>query len=229
MSVVAMLFAMNKDGLTTTSVRTHNNASTHAAATTRRPRSTTMIEADILRLSSIPWAAALINDKRWTPTLSSNRVVKRTGEDSFFAETLDTGRTIRTMLMLRPTQEQEGDFVYEELLVILDLGDGLNGYPQVLHGGFAATLLDETCGGLIQLNVFEKVRRLGSQHAMNYLTAYLNTVYKKPVPVPGPVLCTAKIERHDGRKVYVRATVEDGEGTVYTTGECLFIEAKPKL
>lgn len=130
-----------------------------------------MIENDIAKLSSIPWAAALISDKRWTPTVSSNRKSKPTGEDSFFAETLDTGRTIRTMLTLRPTFEEEDDLVYKELLVILDLGDGLNGYPKVLHGGFAATLLDEACGGLIQLNVFEKVRRLGSQHAMNYLTA----------------------------------------------------------
>ncbi|KAJ4412304.1 hypothetical protein N0V91_000775 [Didymella pomorum] len=188
-----------------------------------------MIESDIVRLSAIPWAAKLINDKRWTPTKSSNRSAKPTGEDSFFAETLGTDRTIRTMLTLRPSKEEEGDQAYKELLVILELGDGLNGYPQVLHGGFAATLLDETCGGLIQLNVFEKVKKLGSQHAMNYLTAYLNTVYKKPVPVPGPLLCTAKIERQEGRKLFVRATVEDGEGTVYTTGECLFIEMRPKL
>lgn len=130
-----------------------------------------MIQSDIAKLSTIPWAAELINDKRWTPTLSSNRFTKPTGEDSFFAETLDTGRTIRTMLTLRPTEDQEGEWMYKELLVILDLGDGLNGYAQILHGGFATTLLDETCGGLIQLNVFEKVRRFGSQHAMNYLTA----------------------------------------------------------
>lgn len=57
----------------------------------------------------------------------------------------------------------------------------------------------------------------------------LNTVYKKRIPVPGLVLCTAKIERQDGRKVYVRATIEDGEGTVYTTGESLFVETKPRL
>jgi hypothetical protein len=130
-----------------------------------------MIEADIVSLSVIPWAAKLINDKRWTPTESFNRFPKPTGEDSFFAETLDTGRTIRTMLTLRPTGEKEGDLVYKELLVILDLGDGLNGYPQVLHGGFAATLLDEACGGLIQLNVFEKIKKLGPRHNMNYLTA----------------------------------------------------------
>lgn len=130
-----------------------------------------MIEADILKLSSIPWAAKLINDKRWTPTVSYNRMPKSTGEDSFFAQTLDTGRTIRTMLTLRPVEEGEGDMIYKELLVIVDLGDGLNGFPDVLHGGFAATLLDESCGGLIQLNVFEKVKKAGSQHAMNYLTA----------------------------------------------------------
>lgn len=130
-----------------------------------------MIEADIVRLSAIPWAAKLINDKRWTPMESSNRFPKPTGEDSFFAETLDTGRTIRTMLTLRPTEEEEGNMVYKELLVILDLGDGLNGYPQVLHGGFAATLLDEACGGLVQLNMFEKMKKLGPRHNMNYLTA----------------------------------------------------------
>ena len=132
---------------------------------------TIMTEADITKLSSIPWAATLINDKRWTTTPSSNRFPKSTGEDSFFAETLDTDRTIRTMLTLRPTREEDGDLAYRELLVIIDLGDGLNGYPQVLHGGFAATLLDEACGGLIQLNVFKKIKRLGSQYAINYLTA----------------------------------------------------------
>jgi thioesterase superfamily protein 4 len=42
-------------------------------------------------------------------------------------------------------------------------------------------------------------------------------------------MCTAKIERQDGRKVYVRATIEDGSGTVYSIGEALFIEVKAKL
>lgn len=59
--------------------------------------------------------------------------------------------------------------------------------------------------------------------------ADLNTVYKKPIPVPGPVLCTARIDRQDGRKVYVRATIEDGEGTVYTTAESMFVSSKPRL
>jgi thioesterase superfamily protein 4 len=130
-----------------------------------------MMEAEISKLSSVPWAAALIGDQRWTPITSFNRGSKPTGEDSFFATTLNTDRTIRSMLTLRPTKEEADDMLYKELLIIVDLGDGLNGYPQVLHGGFASTLLDETCGSLIQLNMLERVRRFGSQHSMNYLTA----------------------------------------------------------
>jgi thioesterase superfamily protein 4 len=51
------------------------------------------------------------------------------------------------------------------------------------------------------------------------------------VPTPGKLLCTAKIERYDagGRKLYIRATIEDGNGIVYTIGEALFVKAMTKL
>jgi thioesterase superfamily protein 4 len=42
-------------------------------------------------------------------------------------------------------------------------------------------------------------------------------------------MCTAKIERQDGRKVYVHATIEDGSGMVYSIGKGLFIEVRSKL
>jgi acyl-coenzyme A thioesterase PaaI-like protein len=57
----------------------------------------------------------------------------------------------------------------------------------------------------------------------------LNTNYKKPVPTPGVVLCTAKFERQERNKTYVSATIEDGMGMVYTRGEGMFIEVKQKL
>jgi hypothetical protein len=105
-----------------------------------------MDDALIAELSSIPWAAALINDRKWTVIRTSSRSPKPTGEDSFFAETLSTDRTIRSILTFRPTQEEEDDLAYKEIKTIVDLGAGLNGYPQIVHGGFAATLLDEACG-----------------------------------------------------------------------------------
>ena len=56
------------------------------------------------------------------------------------------------------------------------VGDGLNGYPQICHGGFVATMLDEVCGILIVLNMeksIERVKESGgtSTPSMNYMTA----------------------------------------------------------
>ncbi|KAF1831350.1 hypothetical protein BDW02DRAFT_57899 [Decorospora gaudefroyi] len=194
-----------------------------------------MEEASITQLSSTPWAAALLNDPNWIPIRTASRSPKASGEDSFFAETLSTDRTIRALLTLRPSKQEEGDLAYKEIRTIVVLGTGLNGYPSIVHGGFAATLLDEMCGILIMLNLEEKARRLKElgrvASAPSYFTAYLNTAYKKPVPTPGKLLCTAKIERQDAgnRKLYVRATIEDGEGTTYTIGEALFVKAATKL
>lgn len=57
----------------------------------------------------------------------------------------------------------------------------------------------------------------------------LNVTYKKPVPTPGVLLCAAAFDRRERNKIYIRGTIEDGEGTVYTTGEGLFVEVMAKL
>ena len=36
----------------------------------------------------------------------------------------------------------------------------------------------------------------------------------------------AHVERHEGRKVFVHASVENGEGEVYAKGVALFIEPR---
>jgi thioesterase superfamily protein 4 len=124
-----------------------------------------MDDTIIAELSSTPWAAALINDRKWTAITTNSRSPKPTGEDSFFAETLSTDRTIRSLLTFRPTQEEDDDLAYKEM--------GLNGYPQIVHGGFAATLLDEVCGILVMLvRKVQGQRELGQTVARpNYFTA----------------------------------------------------------
>ena len=53
--------------------------------------------------------------------------------------------------------------------------------------------------------------------------------YKKPLPTPSVVMIKAKLDpRSGGRKLYIRATLEDGNGTEFTTTEALFLEVKRK-
>jgi hypothetical protein len=115
--------------------------------------------ASIAHLSRIPWCNALINDPAWTPTRTASRVPKASSEDSFFAETLGTDRTIRHCLTLRRSEAKDADVQFEEVRTIMELGDGLNGHPRICHGGFVATMLDEVCGVLITLNLEGKMRR----------------------------------------------------------------------
>ncbi|KAF2712481.1 hypothetical protein K504DRAFT_373193 [Pleomassaria siparia CBS 279.74] len=183
----------------------------------------------ISHFSQVPWCAALINDPAWIPTQTTSRVPKPTSEDSFFAETLGTNRTIRQCLTLRPSQAESDEPKYREVRTLMDLGSGLNGHPNICHGGFVATMLDEVFGVLITLNLGKKMERLkmqGSRSQLTCFTAYLNTNYKKPVSTPGVILCTAKFIRQDRNKIYANGTIEDGNGTVYSTGEAMFIETQ---
>jgi acyl-coenzyme A thioesterase THEM4 len=129
-----------------------------------------MDDASISRLRSIPWVASLINDPKWTCTKTGSRLPKASSEDSFFAETLATDRTIRSCLTLRTTEEADDDLPYKEIVTIVELGDGLNGYPKVCHGGMLATLLDEVCGVLIISNTAKIAEREQSLET-SYMTA----------------------------------------------------------
>lgn len=187
------------------------------------------------RVMAIPWVAQLVNDPKWTPARTGSRLPKPSSEDSFFAETLATDRTVRACLTLRASELADDDLPCKEIVTIVEIGDGLNGYPNLVHGGMLATLLDEVCGVVIVLSTeinLERAKASGlSDKAIGaqYMTAYLNTSYRKPVPTPGTLLCTAKVERQEGRKLYVRGTIEDGAGTVYTVGEAMFIKMVQKL
>jgi thioesterase superfamily protein 4 len=60
---------------------------------------------------------------------------------------------------------------------MMDLGDGLNGHPKILHGGFVATMLDEVCGVLITLNLVKKMERLQSQGSRSQLNGFTACEY----------------------------------------------------
>jgi thioesterase superfamily protein 4 len=130
-----------------------------------------MDDASSSRLESIPWVARLIKDPKWTRTPTGSRLPKASSEDSFFAETLATDRTIRSCLTLRTTEEADDDLPYQEIVTVVELGDGLNGYPKVCHGGMLATLLDEVCGVLITSNTAKVAERAEQPLEMSYMTA----------------------------------------------------------
>lgn len=84
------------------------------------------------------------------------------------------------------------------------------GSPGLLHGGDAAWLIDCMCGLLIEES--STVSR----------TASLTLDYRAPTPLDAELTLRSAIERQDGRKVWVVATIE-AEGTVTVEARGLFI------
>ncbi|MCJ1304953.1 hypothetical protein MMC08_007766 [Hypocenomyce scalaris] len=186
---------------------------------------------DVLHFQSIPWCAKLLADPRFTAAPTGSRSPKRSTEDSFFAETLQTDKTVRACLSLYcipspPSCDSAPSPRIQEVRTLISLGSGVNGYPRIAHGGFVATLLDEGMGILMEAN---KDKGSGRDNGNAIVTAFLNVKYRRPVPTPGIVLVTAKYTKVMPRKQFMRASVEDGEGTVYAEAEALFVEIREKL
>jgi acyl-coenzyme A thioesterase THEM4 len=93
-----------------------------------------------------------------------------------------------------------------------------NGHVDTCHGGFIGVVLDEALGNVAEIE---------RPHDKATMTAYLKVDYKKPVRTPSKILCRAKVYKKEGRKMWVTGTIEDGEGTILTIAEGLFLVVEP--
>ncbi|MGW0043305.1 PaaI family thioesterase [Rhodococcus sp. NPDC003348] len=70
------------------------------------------------------------------------------------------------------------------------------GGPEVAHGGWTSAVMDELAGHTLTLN---------GEFAV---TGTLTVVYRRPVPIGWELFGRAWIDRREGRKNFVRATLE---------------------
>lgn len=175
---------------------------------------------------SAPWAQAIINDPTWEPVYLFGREVfpPPSTENALMAVTLDRPDGVRAIAAFNRfpppgPSSSPAQHVGLETRMLVSLGTAVNGHSGICHGGFIGTLLDEVSGQIVW-QVF------GS----NIVTADMSVQYKKMLPTPNVVLCRAWLEKEpERRKVWVRASVEDGLGGVYATGTTLFIQTKSKI
>jgi acyl-coenzyme A thioesterase PaaI-like protein len=102
------------------------------------------------------------------------------------------------------------------------------GYPRITHGGLTAAIVDEAMGFLFY--------SLRSHAALPFrgpaFTARLEVNYQRKIPA-GRLLCvTAEVERMEGRKLCMKATVADrppghADARVYATATALFVSPRP--
>lgn len=134
-----------------------------------------------------------------------------------FQHTLYTDRGIRAHLSFRRRcNEPESIFPWEECF-LLSIGDGVDGAKGRAHGGFNSLVLDHICGHAASHTL---------KNDPNPATATLTTDYKAPIPTPSVLFTRGWVIEHSGRKVWVRAVIQDGDGKILAAGKALFIATK---
>ncbi len=89
------------------------------------------------------------------------------------------------------------------------------GYPDRMHGGIAATLLDETIG------------RAGFISGYWTFTAKFEVKYRKPIPLGQEITIVGEVTRERGRMMEGRGEVRLADGSVAVEGSGLFVKLKP--
>ncbi|KAJ8119533.1 hypothetical protein ONZ43_g3534 [Nemania bipapillata] len=182
-----------------------------------------MESQDYAHFAAIPWCTRHLQGDRLIIKTSPSRTIKPTGEDALFSETLNSESTIFRLLQVYEEPLSRTERV-NEVKAFLTLGSGLNGYPDVCHGGLVTTILDEATGMLIPINQERKSIPSGT-----FMTAYLNTKFIRPVPTPITILARTWFTKVEGRKLFMQGTIEDENGIVLVQAEALYVQLKNSL
>ena len=94
-------------------------------------------------------------------------------------------------------------------------GPETEGPPGHVHGGAQASLLDEVMGAAAWL----------SGHKV--LAAKLEINFRKPLPLLTVLTARSRIERIDGKKVYVRSELVSDADVILSEGSGLFVVINP--
>lgn len=191
----------------------------------------------------VPWIARKLNRPGTIVRVSGSRKPKADTEDSLWAEILKTPRTIRSTVSFYQNPQNDNDSV-SEVTTVLSVGNGMNGHPEILHGGITATMLDESMGIHQSVN-FERAHlrdvKVGKAfgelppHEVSAFTRELKVQYLAPVRTPGSIMVTTRRVKKEGRKEWFYAELkqctghgedDDGEIIVCATAEALFIEPR---
>jgi uncharacterized protein (TIGR00369 family) len=103
-----------------------------------------------------------------------------------------------------------------ELVALITPSDQHQGYPGRMHGGVAATILDETIGRSVD------VGKAGQQWSV---TLELTTKYRKPIPIGEEVKVVGRVT-HEGSRFYEgtgEIVLPNGDIAVSATGKYMKI------
>ena len=102
----------------------------------------------------------------------------------------------------------------------------MSGYPNVVHGGIVASLMDEAMGVIFELNA--TLRKDLPAFKADNVTAGLDVTYLKPVNTNSVLCITSTVEEMSGRKTRITCEVANEKEDVLAKCSSRWMSLKPK-
>ena len=96
----------------------------------------------------------------------------------------------------------------------MTFGEAYEGHPGFVHGGHVSAVLDLVLGVV------------SASGGVATMTGTLTTRYRRPTPSKRELVCRGEIERVEGRKVFSRAVLMDGD-TLIAEADGIFLRVDP--
>lgn len=107
----------------------------------------------------------------------------------------------------------------DRVVTIWDPNPNFQGYPNILHGGIQATLLDEVASWAVYVLV-----------GTGGVTSQLDIHYQKPVRMDrGRIEATARIREVRRKIAVIDVELSDGQGQICTTGAVYYYIYPPRV
>ena len=195
----------------------------------------------LARFKAIPWCAKLLEDKSVVGIMVPDRTPLPSTESHLVRTTLNTPETTNacvTFFRMPGRDERQGNVgetiekPFLEINALLEVGDGLAGRPHIMHGGIFSVILDEVLstiayqqggGSILYEDVVRNATDRSRESEHGAITAYLNVAWKKPLFTPSVTLCRGRVLKKEGRKVFVKGSFHDSEGSMLAEAEGLWI------
>ncbi|CAG8367810.1 unnamed protein product [Penicillium salamii] len=158
---------------------------------------------------STPWTREILENNGYQIIpFFSRHLNEHTGENRFFAQTVNSKTTIPHLLALqlkdlkppgldsRPCRfVSQNPAAPHSLICLVSLGRGLDSHPSIVHGGFQGVLFDEIMRNLILLNHNSTCE---SGRGDIHFTVNMNVSYASPVTTPGVFLLRSQLTKREG-------------------------------
>jgi acyl-coenzyme A thioesterase PaaI-like protein len=198
---------------------------------------------DVAHFRQTPSLRRWLDHPQYSAVATAARLPRTDGENDLFAITLKTLKTIPRWLLVvhdervksLPTSGSQGLSSSEatdgeqtersadqpDMLLMLQLDQGVNGFKGVAHGGLLCALLDESLSYCVEF-----ARQAKSTGRNSLFTANLNVDFRRPVVTPGAAVVKCWVTKMQGRKYWLEGRIEDVDGQVCVQAKGLWIEAR---